>query len=388
MGVLRGIGTAIWRFMVIFSFIVNLVLVVVLLLAGLFIFQIKAQVADPLIGGLHSTAAGLDEATIDWVIPVRDSLGISLDVPINADTIISEVTQIGDTVIPPDQQIAGETVVRLTRPVPISISNAFIQSNDLTLRNATVDITLPEGTLLPVALDLAINLETDIPVDLDVRAVIPLGETQLADPIERLGLLFEPLAIGLHNLPNNFSEAGTFAAQVVGGEITADNAANVLLATDGTGFNANPYDPWTGFTQTAGVGYEDLMAQTYPTQSRPVDTGLVVPGGIPALDAALTDRAQYYVDDQTPASINAQVINTFGAQTAGAIPPYTYLGNMGDIYIGAQEGDFVRSPEDATMPPEGDGGTGGFDSQGAPDDTDSSDTNTGGSGIIPTPSSP
>ena len=59
MRLLRGIGKWFWRFMVIFSFIVNFVLIVILLLAGLFIFQIKDQVADPLIGGLHSTAVGL-----------------------------------------------------------------------------------------------------------------------------------------------------------------------------------------------------------------------------------------------------------------------------------------------------------------------------------------
>jgi hypothetical protein len=142
MRALRGIGKFIWRFMVVFSFIVNLVLVVVLIAAGIFIFEIKNNVADPLVQGLHSTAMGLDQATIDWTIPVRDTLGIDLQVPINANTITSQVTEINGEAVEP---IAGETVVTLTRPVPIVITGAFINSNDLTLRNATVNITLPPG---------------------------------------------------------------------------------------------------------------------------------------------------------------------------------------------------------------------------------------------------
>ncbi|HRF93941.1 MAG TPA: hypothetical protein PLZ51_02040, partial [Aggregatilineales bacterium] len=71
---LRAIGLFIWRFMVIFSFIVNIILVLVLVVAGLFIFHIKAQVAQPLVAGLHSSFVGLDNATIDWTIPVRDTI--------------------------------------------------------------------------------------------------------------------------------------------------------------------------------------------------------------------------------------------------------------------------------------------------------------------------
>ena len=371
---MRALGKFIWRFMVIFSFIVNIVLVVVLAVAGLYIFQIKQQVADPLIGGLHSTAAGLGESTIDWVIPVRDTLGIDLDVPINANTIISEVTEIGG--VPVTQQIPGETVVVLTRPVPIAITGANIDAGNLQLTNATVNITLPAGTELPVALNLAVGLTTDIPVELDVRAVIPLSETQLNDPINQLGLLFEPLAIGLHNLPNNFSEAGAFAANVFAGNQPIDQ---LLLATDGSGFNAEAYDPWVGFSQTAGVGYEPLMAQNYPLELRPIETGIVVPGGIPALDALLPDRATYYQNGQTPLSVNA-----FSAQSlmSTGIPAYTYDGSMAEIYNTSQ-GGISQTVEEATMPTT----TGQTvpptnDTSGQ---TNSTNTNNSGSGIIPTP---
>lgn len=374
---LRGLGKFIWRFMVIFSFIVNIVLVVVLLVAGLYIFEIKGQVADPLIGGLHSTAAGLGEATIDWVIPVRDSLGIDLNVPINNQTIVSPVTEIAGN--PVSQIIPGETVVTLTRPVPININGAFIQTESLSLSNATVSITLPAGTQLPVALDMEVQLTTDIPVDLDVRAVIPLSETQLIDPINQLGLLFEPLAIGLHNLPNNFSEAGEFAAFLLAGDQPLDD---MLLSTDGAGFNAEAYDPWLGFSRTAGLGYEDLMGQTYPPELRPANTGIVVEGGIPALDALLQNRSSLYENGNTPQTFSVQAANQ--AQAAG-IPSYTYDGTMAEQYEAVQ-GDLTRPVAEAAASqnseaqivlPEGEGGTGG---------AGQNDTTT--PGIIPTPSSP
>lgn len=323
---LRGFGRWFWRFMIVFSFIVNFILVLVLLLAGLFIFQIKAQIADPLIGGLHRTAVGLDDATIDWVIPVRDNLGVNLTVPINENTIVSQVSQINDEPVTP---IAGETVVKLTRDVPIVIHNAFIQSNDLTLRNATVSITLPAGTQLPVSLDLAVALQTDIPVSLDVRAVIPLKQTQLHDPFEELSLLFEPLAIGLHNLPNNFGEAGNFVGQVFSGKSLSD----LLLATDGSGFNSQPYDAWDGYSVTAGYNYP-LFSESYPTALKPLHTGIVVPGGIPALDALLTRRMSLYENGSTPEQHNETVIQNL--QVDPNINPVTYDGGVSEYYATIQ----------------------------------------------------
>lgn len=310
MRALRGFGKFLWRFMVIFSFIVNFVLVVVLLVLGLFIFEIKNNVADPLIGGLHGTAVGLQEATIDWTIPVRDSLPIALSVPINAGTITSTVDTINGQAVAP---IPGETVVRLTRPVPLQAS-ALINLNGSVVRTP-VDLTLPAGLNLPVALDLELALATDIPVSLDVRAIIPLSQTQLNDPVETLALLFEPLAIGLHNLPQNFGQVPSFAGQVLAGDLD-------LLATDGSSFNVEPYDPWAGYGLTAGLNY-DLFNQAFPDDNIPEQTGLAPRGGIPFLDALI--RPELYDE-------NGNLIPYVPSQDAQAIPPETYNGELGDLY--------------------------------------------------------
>jgi len=358
---LRALGKLIWRFMVIFSFIVNLVLIIVLLVLGILIFEIKNNVADPLVQGLHRTAVGLDKATIDWTIPVRDSIAIDLDVPINPQTILSTVTEYNGQPVEP---IAGETLVTLTRDVPLVINNAFIQSPDLTLRNAQVNITLPAGTSLPVSLNLDLGLQTEIPVALDVRAVIPIKETQLTDPINTLKLLFEPLAIGLHNLPSDFNQAGGMVQGVLEGQPLN------LLATDGTGgVNDQPYIDWYGYSITAGENY-DLANSPVPAQNVPEETFLVPLGGIPVLDAEL--RPELYANDSTPLDNNLQIRDFL--QTNPDIVPATWNGEGTIGALVAQEG----TPEPSASVTE----TGTTQAVGG-----GSSVQPTSSGIIPTPTS-
>lgn len=306
-------GKWIWRFMVIFSFIVNIILVLVLLALGVLIFDIKNNIAGPLVTGLHSSFVGLDEATIDWTIPVREpALPVNLSVPINADTITSQVTTVAGVPVSP---IAGETVVRLTRDVPITLRGANITSSSLTLTGATVNISLPAGTELPVSLNLEVAVNSSIPVNLDVRAVIPLEGTQLHDVANNLRLLFEPLARGLVNLPNDFGGA----AQMVG-DILAGKPINLLSEDDPAGYVRNP---WQGFSQTAGLNYDmPNNVESWPLAHQPLDTGIVVTGGIPALDEQL--RPEIY-EAGGPQAVNAQAQSNMlergvQAETYGAPP--------------------------------------------------------------------
>jgi hypothetical protein len=156
MRILRTIGKLFWRFMVIFSFIVNLILVVVLLVLGLLIFDIKNNIAQPLVGGLHSSFVGLDKRRLTGR-SVRDTIPVVLNIPLETDT----------------------TVV-LNAPVPLTV-NALIDLPGINAYNvnARVELELPQGLALPVKLDLDVPVDAQLDVSLDVRAVIPLKETQL-----------------------------------------------------------------------------------------------------------------------------------------------------------------------------------------------------------------
>jgi hypothetical protein len=308
-------GKLIWRMMIIFSFVVNLILVVVLLGLGLLIFEIKNNVADPLVGGLHGSFVGLDQATIDWTIPVRETIPVRMIVPLETDT----------------------TVV-LTQPVPLSAS-ATITLNGANV-STPVSLSLPAGMRLPVHLDLDVPIDQPLAVNMDVRAVIPLGQTQLHDVADNLRLLFEPLAVALDNLPSDFNEAGTFINQLVSG--TAPN-----LLEPGPEF-----DPWPGFSQTAGLNY-DLFGENVPGANRPVQTGIVQQGGIPFLDQQI--RPDVHAAGG-PQAINAQAE---AEMTRRNIPPLYYDGNIGEYIIQAQQmaADAPLQALDAPPPDYFDGGS-------------------------------
>ncbi len=281
---MRGLRRFIWRFMVIFSFIVNVVLVVVVAFLLLTIFQINENIAKPLVGGLHSSFVGLDEATIDWTIPVRENVPVKLTIPISMDT----------------------TVV-LTEAVPLSVV-ADITAPALTLNNATVNLDLPVDLELPVNLDIVVEVDDTLPVELDVRAVIPLQETQLHDVADSLRLLLEPIAIGLHNAPEDWGGAIQMVGDALGG-----NPPNLLAENDYS------RSPWPGFSVTAGLNYpDDLLAAPVPEGNQAVETGIVPLGGIPALDAQI--RPALYQDDMTPAEINRAAVERMTAQ--GVLPPF------------------------------------------------------------------
>jgi hypothetical protein len=291
MRALKAIGSGIKGFMILFSFIVSLVLVIVLIALGLLIFDIKNNIAQPLVTGLHSSFAGLDESTIDWTIPVRSEVPVQFTVPLETDT-----------------------VVVLTQPVPLTVS-ANINLPGLAISSAQVNLSLPAGLELPVRLDLDVPIDHQLPVSLDVRAIIPISETQLHDPIQNLQLTFEPIARALYNLPSNFGEAGTMASNVLAG-----NWPNLLAEND---YSRNP---WPGFSRTAGVGY-DLGDEPWPTLNVPLETGIVPLGGIPALDEQI--RPNVYAAGG-PSIVNLRASSDLSGL---ALPQWYYDGSYNQVFF-------------------------------------------------------
>jgi hypothetical protein len=313
---LKAIGGGIRNFFILFSFIVNLILVVVVVALVLLIFDIKNNVVTPLITGLHSSFVGLDQATIDWTIPVRDQVPVVLNIPLQTNT-----------------------VVRLTEAVPLTLSANITLPGVGELNNAIVNLSLPRGTPLAVNLDLMVPVEEMLDIALDVRAVIPVAQTQLHDPINNLRLTFEPIARALYNLPGDWSGAITMVNDIVAG-------APVNLLAD------NPYSqaPWPGYGQTAGVGYT-LGALPWPEANIPIETGIVPVGGIPALDEPL--RADIHAQGG-PADVNDAARANMDAL---GISPYTYSG----AYAQVQGVGHIAVEGLAPIPQPGDGAPASLD---------------------------
>lgn len=170
-------------FAILFSFTMNLVLLIGLLLAAPYILPAVDAIATPLVGGLSESFQQMGAARIERTITVEDSVPVQFDVPLDT-----------------------TTVVTLDRPVPITVPASFIFPAGGGTINGTVALELPAGTQLPIDLILTVPVSNTIPVNLNVAVDIPLDETDLGQPFGTLQQIFLPLNTMLQQLPANNDE--------------------------------------------------------------------------------------------------------------------------------------------------------------------------------------
>jgi hypothetical protein len=168
-------------FAIFFSFFMNLVLLVVLFVAAPLIIPIVADVAVPLVGGLNRSFVDMNAASIERTIQVDDNLDIAFNLPLETTT---------NVVVVQDVALDG---------VPAQ----FVFPGGGGAINGRVYLSLPEGLSLPVQLDLDVPVNQTIPVELAVAVDIPLSETELGAPFNRLQSLFGPLDSLLRGLPTS-----------------------------------------------------------------------------------------------------------------------------------------------------------------------------------------
>lgn len=177
-----------WKFAVLFSFAVNAVLVLVLLMLAGLVFEIRNGIAKPLIGGLYENFVLMDQARIISTIPVNTTIQVNDTIPVVFDLPLS----------------AG-TVVTLTRPT--LIPNTTVYLNGLPV---PTDIVLPQGTPLEIQLDLSVPVSQTVPVvlpvpvNLQVAVDIPLNQTELHQPFTSLAALVSPYNALLDKTPSGW----------------------------------------------------------------------------------------------------------------------------------------------------------------------------------------
>ena len=165
---------------ILFSFIMNFVVLLILLLAAPLIIPIVDSVARPLVGGLSESFVEMGDATIIRTIEVREEIPVSFTLPLSTTT---------------------DVVVQ--EPVPLTVPATMVLPGGGGVINGQVQLSLPAGTTLPVALDLDVPVDHQLPVALDVAVNIPLEETELAAPFGTLEALFTPLGDFLYQLPES-----------------------------------------------------------------------------------------------------------------------------------------------------------------------------------------
>lgn len=170
-------------FAIIFSFVTNLVLLIVLFVAAPLILPIVNDIAKPIVGGLNESFEDMNAATIQRTIHVSDTIPVVLNVPLSTTTTVVVVED-----------------VNLNVPATFTFPDGGGQIR------GQVELDLPVNMRLPVQLNLDVPIDEELPVQLAVEAIIPLNETELGAPFSRLQELFSPLDALLRGLPANNEE--------------------------------------------------------------------------------------------------------------------------------------------------------------------------------------
>lgn len=183
---LRLLWNVFKTFAILFSFLVNFVLVAVIVMLVLHadtLFAIKQDVAEPLLTDLDQAFAALGETTIDSTVHITDTIPVVFNLPLEQNTDVI-----------------------LTEGVPLSVPAQFILPGGGGAINGTVSLSLPEGQALPVALGMNVPVSTTVPVIMQVPVNIHLAEAGMAPAIEQLRAVFKPVSAYIQSLPDSTEE--------------------------------------------------------------------------------------------------------------------------------------------------------------------------------------
>ncbi len=182
----KNLWSAFKTIAILFSFAVNLTLVIVLLiLGGWILFPAKTDLAEPILDDLQGAITSLEEATIYRTIDIDQQVPVSFTLPLNQATVV---------VLSQD--------VELIRPATFQLPGGGGAIN------GTVNLNLPEGLELPVYLSLDVPVDNSIPVQFPVQVAIPLQETELNQTAVKLNDSRGPIIAYLSGLPDGLGLRG------------------------------------------------------------------------------------------------------------------------------------------------------------------------------------
>lgn len=181
---------AYWTIASTLSLIVNIFLVVIVILLARELFELNTIIEDHLVGGLYDNFVQMDQAHITTTINVKDTIQVVDEIPVVFDLPLAQDTEV---VLTHDTHIGGATIYINQAPVPI-------------------DIVLPSGTTLNIALDLVVPVDQmvpvnlTVPVDMTVPVDIQLDQTELHEPFVGLQDVVLPFSELLAELPDSWEE--------------------------------------------------------------------------------------------------------------------------------------------------------------------------------------
>ena len=171
----RGVVSRYWEafknIAILFSFTVNFVMVLGLLIVLLAILPAKEVFVSPIMGKVWGELEALDNAKIETTVQIDHQLPIAFPVHVHE----------------------NPTTVRLTAPVSMKMPARFVLPAGGGTINGTVNVVMPAGTRLPVVIeDMTIQVSQTIPVQFDQPVTIYLRDTELHNNITNFQELLRP----------------------------------------------------------------------------------------------------------------------------------------------------------------------------------------------------
>jgi hypothetical protein len=148
--------------------LVLLIVVITLLSNGLSISSLISM-GDSLLGGLYTNFEKMDRASIQTNVTVDTTIPVKFDLQLNQ-----------------------QTNVVLSQDVTIENALVTVNTGGLNITRGNTTIILPQGTTLPVVLNLTVPVDTTVPVTLNVPVNIPLNQTELHEPFTGLQDVVRP----------------------------------------------------------------------------------------------------------------------------------------------------------------------------------------------------
>jgi hypothetical protein len=186
-----SMAPAFWTIASALSLTVNVILIIVLfsLLFGVKKSGISTSnminLGSSFLGGLYTNFEKMDRASINTDVKVETTIPVKFDLLLNQ-----------------------QTSVVLSQDVTINNALVTVNTGGLNITRANTTIVLPQGTTLPIVLNLTVPVDTIVPVTLNVPVNIPLNQTQLHVPFTGLQdvvgpfyCMLAPAAVNLDQQP-------------------------------------------------------------------------------------------------------------------------------------------------------------------------------------------
>jgi hypothetical protein len=164
------------KFAIFFSFVVTMTLAVALLLLGFGLWRVAPSLPGlrdgtlcPLIAQVDGLVTDFDNAVITRTISISQTIPVVFDITLDQNT-----------------------VVKLTKAVPLNRAATMVLPGGGGQINGTVSLALPAGQALPVHLTMPVPIRQNLPVNMDVLVSIPLKETELGSVTGQLKDLLTP----------------------------------------------------------------------------------------------------------------------------------------------------------------------------------------------------